>query len=76
MNIKIMNTSLILTDQERSALIESELLDIGSYTAYRPTRVCDFVVSMDARPLATLIDTASYGGRIYELMSVQRPGAI
>jgi hypothetical protein len=71
------NTSTqLLTDQERNALLKLERLDIGSYTAYRPTRVCDFVVSLDASPLATLIDTASYGGRIYELMSIWRPGDI
>ena len=77
MNMQNRNTSTqLLTDQEHNALLKLERLDIGSYIAYRPTRTCDFVVSLDASPLATLIDTASYGGRIYELMSIRRPGDI
>lgn len=57
----------LLTEQERSTLLEPETLEIGSYTAYRPTRICDFIVSIDASPLATLIDTANYGSRIIRI---------
>ncbi|MCX7092680.1 MAG: hypothetical protein NTY50_04425 [Methylobacter sp.] len=74
--MKTVNLPVLLTDQERNVLIEAEILNIGSFWAYRPTRECNFVLSIDARPLLTLIDTAGFGGRIYELMSILRPGDI
>ena len=32
------------------------------------------MVDIDARPLVSLVEMAFYGSRVYELMSIQRPG--
>jgi hypothetical protein len=65
----------MLTSLERNVLIAPERLDIGTYRAWGPARRdCVFVVEVDARPLAILAEAAALGSRVYELMSISRPG--
>ena len=67
----------ILTTDERKQLVEAERADIGRYRAWGPGgKDCNFIVELDARPLAVLIDEASLGERVYEFMSIARPGDI
>lgn len=66
----------LLTPSERLGLIESERLDIGKYRTWPRSPECDFVVAIDARPLAVLIDDASCGHRVYEFMTIRRPGDV
>ena len=49
-------------------------MNIGSYYGWRSQHASEFVVDIDARPLVALIEAASAGSRVYELMSIQRPG--
>ena len=57
---------------------EPDRLEIGTYHLYRSgkNQKYDFNVSVDARPLATLIEAARQGHRLYELMSIRRPGDV
>lgn len=64
----------MLSKQDRESLTTPERVNIGSYQAWRSQQTSEFAVGIDARPLATLIDAAFSGSRVYELMSIQRPG--
>lgn len=64
-----------LTAEERTHLRNSEQLDIGVYRAWGAKgKDCAFVVELDARPLAVLIEEASRGLRVFEFMTIARPG--
>jgi len=64
----------MLNPEERKKLSEFERLMVGSYYPWRSNSSRDFVVGIDARPLVALIDAAFCGARVYELMSIRRPG--
>lgn len=51
-------------------------LDTGGYGGGRWIGMQPFVVEMDARPLLTLIEGALQGLRVYELMTIGRPGDV
>ena len=62
-----------LPTEERDFLTAPERHET-SYAAWRNTHKCKIVVDIDARPLVSLVEMAFYGSRVYELMSIQRPG--
>lgn len=64
----------MLSQQDRESLSTPERVNIGSYHAWRSQHASEFVVDIDARPLVALIEAAFAGSRVYELMSIQRPG--
>jgi NAD-dependent SIR2 family protein deacetylase len=69
----------ILTDEDRAILQKNFGSTLGPYQPWggtQPVRSCKLEFELDARPLATLIDAAACGDRIYELMSITRPGDI
>ncbi len=66
----------LLTDAERCRFNEPVRLNIGKYHTWNPVRPCEFVIDLDARPLAQLADDAVAGRRVYEFMSIQRPGDV
>lgn len=64
-----------LTVEERNLLTQTVRHDTGGYDNWRKEpRTRQFIVDIDARPLAALASSASYGHRVYELMSIHRPG--
>ena len=48
----------LLTDAERCRVNEPVRLNIGKYHTWNPVRPCEFVIDLDARPLAQLADDA------------------
>jgi hypothetical protein len=67
----------LLTTVERTMLSEAERHDTGGFDNWRKEpRQRPFVVDIDARPLMVLIDSAAHGVRLYELMSIRRPGDV
>ncbi|MEI2635817.1 MAG: Sir2 family NAD-dependent protein deacetylase [Methylotenera sp.] len=64
-----------LTADERAFLIDPERHET-SYVAWRNKHSSKIVVDIDARPLVSLVEAALYGSRVYELMSIHRPGDI
>lgn len=64
----------MLSTEERKKLTEPERLPIGRYQTRGTARACEFAVDIDACPLITLMEAASCGSRVYELMSIRRPG--
>ena len=66
----------LLTDAERCLLTEPVRLNVGHYHTWNPARPCEFVADLDARPLGQLADDAADGRRVYEFMSIQRPGDV
>ena len=66
----------LLTEDERQRLSLPERIDVGSYHTGNPLRECPFVIDLDARPLATLAEEAARGCRVYEFMSIRRPGDV
>lgn len=64
-----------LTAEERDLLTQTSRHDTGGYDNWRKyPRTRQFIVDIDARPLAVLANSARYGDRVYEFMSIQRPG--
>ena len=64
-----------LKTEERDLLTQVVRHDTGGYDNWRKApRTRQFVVDIDARPLAVLANSARYGDRVYEFMSIQRPG--
>ncbi|MGZ8982770.1 MAG: SIR2 family NAD-dependent protein deacylase [Methylotenera sp.] len=64
----------ILTTEESDFLTSPERHETSYMFSYKDPRRCKIVVDIDARPLVSLVETAFYGCRVYELMSIQRPG--
>ena len=58
---------LLLTDAEGAALATPVRIDLGDQ--WNP-----FAIQVDARPLRLLADQAAQGGRVYEFLSIRRPG--
>jgi len=64
-----------LTAEERDLLTQAVRHDTGGYDNWRKNpRTRKFVVDINARPLAVLANSARYGDRVYEFMTIQRPG--
>lgn len=63
-----------LTADERAFLTEPERHETSYMFSYKDPRICKILVDIDARPLVSLVDAAFYGNRVYELMSINRPG--
>ena len=64
-----------LTAEEHQYLKQAERHDTGGYDNWRKApRNRPFVVDIDARPLAALINAAAFGVRVYEFMAIKRPG--
>lgn len=64
-----------LTSEELDFLTQATHHDTGGYDNWRKEpRNRPFVVDIDARPLAALINTAAFGVRVYEFMAIKRPG--
>lgn len=64
-----------LTAEEYQFLTQPERHDTGGHDNWRKApRNRPFVVDIDARPLAALINAAAFGVRVYEFMAIQRPG--
>lgn len=68
--------SELLMDTERDRLTRAMRIEVGKYHSWNPVRECAFVVELDARPLALLVDDVALGRRIYEFMSIRRPGDV
>ena len=58
--------------EDEKLLNEPARLHIGSY--YEQRQHLEFVIEIDARPLALLIEEAYKGRRVYEFLSIDRPG--
>ena len=70
-----MSYHAFLNDEEYRVLTTSERIHIGNYGALGPDkRDCSFVIEIDARPLVVLAESAALGSRVYEFMSIRRPG--
>jgi len=70
-----LNELLLISNEEWLLCTNTETLTPGPYYDWRG-KICPFIVEIDARPLAILIESAARGYRIYELMSVNRPGDV
>lgn len=67
----------LLLPQERDFLVTPATHKAGTYHSWgKQKHECVFEVQIDAKSLSYLIDAAGYGSRIYELMSITRPGDI
>jgi hypothetical protein len=64
-----------LTTDEYSLLTQAVRHDTGGYDNWRKEpRTRQFLVDIDARPLSVLVNSARYGDRVHEFMTIQRPG--
>jgi hypothetical protein len=61
-----------LTSPDSALLTEPTPLHVGSYC--EKGQPFEFQVEIDARPLSLLIEEAGKGRRVYELLSIERPG--
>jgi hypothetical protein len=61
-----------LTLPDSALLTEPTPLHVGSYC--EKGQLFEFDVEADARPLSLLIEEAGKGRRVYELLSIERPG--
>lgn len=67
----------ILSDEQCAQLTTPDRLDFGSFKPDNPDNDDgQFVVELDARPLAALFDSAHHGSRLYELMTISRPADV
>jgi hypothetical protein len=64
----------LLNDAERHHFGQAERINIGSYQTWNPVLACEFVIDLDAQPLAALMDEVGDGLRVYEFMAIRRPG--
>lgn len=64
----------MLTEAQRQYLSEPRIVDIQKLSEREFHRKLAFKISIQFNQLAMLIDSAAVGWRIYELMSLQRPG--
>jgi hypothetical protein len=65
----------LLTVPEREILNRKVQHDVGSYRTWgMDARDCQFRVKIHTANLVNLIDSARYGARVYELLSIQRTG--
>lgn len=62
----------LLTCSAQARLVTPERIDLGNWS--KSAR--NFVIELDSRPLAFLIGEAARGNRVYEFLSIQRPGDI
>jgi hypothetical protein len=69
-----MSATHLLSDEQRQILLQDRLVDVSALaiTDLRKHRTIKMSVSFSQ--LALLIDSASVGCRVYELMAIQRPG--
>lgn len=66
----------LLSDEEWLQCSNPEILKPGPYWGWGRSGYCPFTVEIDATPLAILIESAIRGCRVYELMSLRRPGDV
>ncbi len=69
-------TRKLLTPQEAERLAQVDRIDVGPYETWNPIQQCPFVVELLCQPLAALIEDAASGKRVYEFMSIRRPGDV
>jgi len=69
------NELLLVSNKEWLLCIDTETLTPGPYSGWRG-KIHPFIVEVDAKPLAILIESAARGYRVYELMSLNRPGDV
>jgi len=66
----------LLSNEEWLQCSNPEILKPGPYWGWGKDGYCPFTVEIDATPLAILIESAMRGYRVYELMSLRRPGDV
>lgn len=66
----------LLSDEEWQQCVEPQTLNPGPYHGWGRNRDNPFTVEIDAKPLAALVESAMRGKRVYELMSLRRPGDV
>lgn len=66
----------LLSDDDWQQCLEPQTLNPGPYHGWGSGGDCPFIVEIDATPLAILIESAMRGIRVYELMSLRRPGDV
>lgn len=64
----------LLNEADRDCLVAPERHETSYMFSYKDPRTCKIVVDIDARPLLSLVEAAFYGNRVYEFMTIQRPG--
>lgn len=64
----------LLEPDLKARLLASERIEVGRYYPFRGDIQQDFVIQLDSAPLAALIEAAFMGARVYEFMSIKRPG--
>jgi hypothetical protein len=67
---------LLLTESESALLGTPESIHVGEYHTWRNEGPRTFAIELDARPLAVLAEDAVRGIRVYEFMSIRRPGDV
>lgn len=72
-----LSSSTLLTPAELLSLIQAERVNLGTYRGCGADRRDEqFVIHIDAAPLARLAESAARGYRLYEFMRLNRPGDI
>lgn len=66
----------LLSNEEWLQCADHQTLNPGPYRGWGRKDDCPFTVAIDAKPLAILIESAMRGYRVYELMSLHRPGDV
>lgn len=65
--------SLLPTDL-KTQWMAAERIEVGRFYPFSGHDQQDFVVFIHASPLVALVEAAGMGGRVYEFMSITRPG--
>ena len=66
----------LLAEAESALLRSTESIHVGDYHTWKNEGPRTFAIEWDARPLAVLAEDAARGRRVYEFMSIRRPGDI
>lgn len=66
----------MLSNEDWLQCVDHKTLKPGPYRGWGRKGDCPFTVEIDAKPLAILLESAIRGYRVYELMSLRRPGDV
>lgn len=64
----------LITEDEHEYLSTAERHETSYLFSYKDKRKCKIVVDIDAKAIASLAEMAFHGCRVYEFMSIKRPG--
>jgi len=73
----MLSTDTLLSTDHRTRMLNPDQIDIGTFRTCKSAESHgQFIVELDARPLVALFESAKYGSRLYELMTISDPADV